>query len=250
MSGTGGIRPSSAVLPRKRAAVGRASLLRRDIDFLRSIVGRSGDASLLRAICAAGGGLGESSLTLGTLVESLRRRSDFLFADFEAVTGDWFWVSFSPATSAGLEIDSDFFFVGDGEREVGRENVAVQDLRFSLLARDEPLLNRGLAVLDDVGGVDAADGVGVVDPLLVSSTFSLASTRGSATSPVVSVSVSSDNFCRTIFGLFRNSAAKSGPESAEELSSRSSGVFQPDESGGEAAAAASDVLESTSGKLP
>ena len=87
-SGTGGMRPSSALLPRNRAAVGRASLLRRDIDFLRSIVGRSGEGSVLRAIAAAGGGLGISSLALGTFEESLRRRRDFLFADFDVATGD------------------------------------------------------------------------------------------------------------------------------------------------------------------
>lgn len=87
MSGTGGIRPSSALLPRSRAAVGRASLFRSDIDFLRSIVGRSGDASVLRAIAAAGGGLGISSLAFGTFEDSFRRSMDFLLPNFELGVG-------------------------------------------------------------------------------------------------------------------------------------------------------------------
>jgi hypothetical protein len=171
ISGTGGMRPSSALFPRRRAAVGLVSLLRSDIDFLRSIVGRSGDASLLRAIVAAGGGFGISSLTFGTfgtLEESFRRSRDFRFAGFELAAGDWFGVSSSPATSV-LEIDRDFFLTGEGERELGREKGWVQDLRFSLSAKDEPLLSRGLVALDDVE-------VGVVAPLLASSTFSSAST--------------------------------------------------------------------------
>lgn len=78
------MRPSSALLPRSRAAVGLASLFRRDIDFRRSIVGRLGDGSLLRAIATAGGGVGMSSWALGTTFEeSFRRRSDFRLANFE-----------------------------------------------------------------------------------------------------------------------------------------------------------------------
>jgi hypothetical protein len=94
MSGTGGMRPSSALFPLRSAAVGLVSLLRSDIDFLRSIVGRSGDASLLRAIAAAGGGFVISSLTFGTFGtfgtfdESFRRSKDFLFAGFELAAGD------------------------------------------------------------------------------------------------------------------------------------------------------------------
>ena len=115
------MRPSSALLPRSRAAVGLASLLRRDIDFLRSIVGRLGDGSLLRVIATSGGGLGTSSWTCGTTFEeSFRRRSDFLLANFEP-PGDCVCASSSPAAS-DLEIDKDFFFTGDGEREAGFEN--------------------------------------------------------------------------------------------------------------------------------
>lgn len=88
--------------------------------------------------------------------------------------------------------------------------------------------------------------VGVVDSVLVSPVFRLASTRGSAASPFGPPS--SANFWRTIFGLFRSCAARSGPEPAVEPISRPSGVFQPDESGGEAAS--SEALESTSVKLP
>lgn len=188
---------------------------------------------------AAGGGFGISSLTFGTFEESLRRSRDFLLPIFELGTGDWVGVSSSPATS-DLEIERDFFFTGDGEREVGREKFGVQDLRFNFVAKDELLFSRGLAVLEVVE-------VGVVDPLFASSTLSSAGTRGSFASPFDSVS--SDKLCSTIFGLFRNSAARSCPESTE-LSSRSSGVFQPEESGGEASAASSEVLGSTSAKLP
>jgi len=162
------MRPSSALLPRSRAAVGLASLLRRDIDFRRSIVGRLGDGSLLFAIATAGGGLGTSSWTFGTtLEESFRRRSDFLLANFEP-PGDWVCASSSPAAS-DLEIDKDFFFTGDGEREAGLEKGWVHDLRFSFVARDVPLLSRGLAALEVVE-------VGVVDPLSVSSMLLLVGT--------------------------------------------------------------------------
>jgi hypothetical protein len=58
---------------------------------------------------------------------------------------------------------------GDGERDAGLEKDGVQDLRFSFVARDEPLLIRGLAVLEAVE-------VGVVDPLSVSSMLLLAGT--------------------------------------------------------------------------
>jgi len=167
MSGTGGMSPSSALLPRRRAAVGLVSLLRRDIDFLRSIVGRSGDGSVLRAI-ATGGGLGISSWTFGTTFEeSFRRKSDFLLANFE-LPGDWVCATSSAAASV-FEIDKDFFFTGDGEREPGREKVGVHDLRFSFVAKDELLLIRGLAVLEVVD-------VGVVAPLFVSSMLSLVGT--------------------------------------------------------------------------
>jgi len=167
MSGTGGMSPSSALLPRRRAAVGLVSLLRRDIDFLRSIVGRSGDGSVLRAI-ATGGGLGISSWTFGTTFEeSFRRKSDFLLANFE-LPGDWVCATSSAAASV-FEIDKDFFFTGDGEREPGREKVGVHDLRFSFVAKDELLLIRGLAVLEVVD-------VGVVAPLFVSSMLSVVGT--------------------------------------------------------------------------
>lgn len=164
------MRPSSALLPRRRAAVGLASLLRRDIDFRRSIVGRSGDGSALRAIATAGGGLGTSSWTFGTAFEeSFRRRSDFLLANLEP-PGDWVCESSSPVAS-DFEIDKDFFFTGDGEREAGLEKVGVQDRRFSFVARDWPLLSRGRAVLEVVE-VE----VGVVDPLFVSSMLLLVGT--------------------------------------------------------------------------
>jgi hypothetical protein len=68
-----------------------------------------------------------------------------------------------------LEIDKDFFFTGDGERDPGLENVGVHDLRFNLVTRDEPLFSRGLAVLEVVD-------VGVVVPLFVSSMLSLVGT--------------------------------------------------------------------------
>jgi hypothetical protein len=68
-----------------------------------------------------------------------------------------------------LDIDKDFFFTGDGEREPGLENVGVHDLRFSFVTSDEPLFSRGLAVLVVVD-------VGVVDPLFVSSVLSLVGT--------------------------------------------------------------------------
>jgi hypothetical protein len=166
MSGTGGMRPSSALLPRRRAAVGLVSLLRRDIDFLRSIVGRSGDGSVLRAI-AAGGGLGISPWAFVTAFEeSFRRRIDFLLANFPA--GDWVCASSSPTTS-DLEMDEDFFLTGDGEREPGLENVGVHDRRFNFVAKDEPLLSRGLTVVVVVD-------VGVVAPLSVSSMLLLAGT--------------------------------------------------------------------------
>ena len=162
------MRPSSALLPRSRAAVGLASLFRRDIDFRRSIVGRLGDGSLLRAIATAGGGVGMSSWTFGTTFEeSFRRKSDFLLANFEL--GDWVCASSSPAAASDLEIDKDFFFTGDGERDAGLEKDGVQDLRFNFVAKDEPLLSRGLAVLEVVE-------VGVVDPESVSSMLLLTGT--------------------------------------------------------------------------
>ena len=66
-------------------------------------------------------------------------------------------------------MDKDFFFTGDGEREPGLEKVGVHDLLFNFVAKDEPLLSLGLAV------VVVAD-VGVVDPLSVSSVLLLVGT--------------------------------------------------------------------------
>jgi hypothetical protein len=145
-----------------------------------------------------------------------------------------------------LDIDNDFFFfTGEVEREVGREKDGVQDRRFNLVAKEEALLTGGLAVVEVV--VVVAVAVGVVDSTLVSPGFGLGITRGSAASPFGLPS--SANFWRTIFGLFRSCAARSCPEPVFEPISRPSGVFQPDESGGEAAS--SEPLESTSSvKLP
>jgi hypothetical protein len=117
---------------------------------------------------AAGGGFGSSSLVFGTFEESLRRSKDFLLPVFELGAGDWIDVSSSSATS-DLEIERDFFFAGEGEREVGREKFGVQDLRFNFVAKDELLLSRGLAVL-------AVVEVDVVDPPFFSSALSLAGT--------------------------------------------------------------------------
>jgi hypothetical protein len=112
---------------------------------------------------AAGGGFGSSSLVFGTFEESLRRSKDFLLPVFELGAGDWIDVSSSSA------IERDFFFAGEGEREVGREKFGVQDLRFNFVAKDELLLSRGLAVL-------AVVEVDVVDPPFFSSALSLAGT--------------------------------------------------------------------------
>jgi hypothetical protein len=66
-------------------------------------------------------------------------------------------------------MDKDFFLTGDGEREPGLENVGVHDRRFNFVAKDEPLLSRGLTVVVVVD-------VGVVAPLSVSSMLLLAGT--------------------------------------------------------------------------
>jgi hypothetical protein len=95
--------------------------------------------------------------------------------------------------------------------------------------------------------VAVAVAVGFEGSVPVPPGFRLGITRGSVASPFGPPS--SANFWRTIFGLFRSWAARSGLEPAFEPISRPSGVFQPDESGGEAAS--SEPLESTSSvKLP
>lgn len=117
--------------------MGRVNLLRRDIDFRRSVVGRSGDVS---ALAITTSGVGAGSFGCGAFEESLRRRMDFLLLSFGRAVGACIWTTSSPM-DPDLEIDRDFFFfTGEGEREVGLEKDGVQDRRLSLVAKEEALL--------------------------------------------------------------------------------------------------------------
>jgi len=191
------MRPSSALFPRKRAAVGLVNLLRKDIDFRRNVVGRSGVVS---ALPTTESGVGIGSFGCGAFEESLRRMIDFLLLSFGRV-GAWIWTTSSPTDPDFPDIDSDFFFfTGEGEREFGLEKDGVQDRRFSLVAKEEALPTEGLAPVEVF--VVVAVAADVVDSALVSPGFRLAITRGSAASPFGPPS--SANFWRTIFGLFRS----------------------------------------------
>lgn len=112
-------------------------MLRRDIDFRRSAVGRAGDVS---ALATTTSGCGAGSCGCGVVEESLRRRMDFLLLSFGRAVGAWIWTTSSPM-DPDLDIDRDFFFfTGEGEREVGLEKDGVQDRRFNLVAKEEALL--------------------------------------------------------------------------------------------------------------
>ena len=144
--------------------------------------------------------------------------------------------------------------MGDGERDEAVEDGVepYQDRRFMRREKELCMDGLGLGVTEPgvtdpgvLAGVDAVFEDSKLMPLM------LDFRAEDSILVLLSSSVVLGNRCTLIFGLFCNSAIRSRACSAGTLGSTSSGVVQPEESGGEMSTSSSaGAMRSASEKLP